>query len=57
MAVILKTGNEKYIGLSTDSKPTGVKAGSTFIETNTLTIFLYSGSAWIDVTTISKISI
>lgn len=35
-------------GLSSDSKPTtGVGAGSTFLETDTSVLYLYSGSSWV----------
>jgi hypothetical protein len=38
----------KYVGLSTDTKPTeGVGVGTEFYETNTGKTFIYSGSAWI----------
>ena len=38
----------KYIGLSTDTKPTvGILPGTKFYETDTGKIFIYSGSAWV----------
>lgn len=37
----------KYIGLSTDTKPTsGVTLGSEFYERDTEKIFVYTGTAW-----------
>lgn len=37
----------KYVGLSTDTKPTeGVDPGTEFYETNTGLTYIYSGSAW-----------
>ena len=41
-------GQIKYLGLSTDTKPTiGVRIGTEFYETDTGTTYIYSGSAWI----------
>ena len=38
----------KYIGLSTDTKPTTrVRVGYEFYETDTGDTYLYSGSAWV----------
>lgn len=39
-------GTQTYIGLSTDTKPTGPDEGSTFYETNTGRSWIYTGSAW-----------
>ena len=39
--------NNRFIGLSTDTKPTGVNAGATFFEVNTGFLFIYNGYAWV----------
>lgn len=39
--------NNRFIGLSTDTKPTGVNAGATFFEVNTGFMFIYNGYAWV----------
>lgn len=39
--------NNRFIGLSTDTKPTGVNAGATFFEANTGLMFIYNGYAWV----------
>lgn len=46
MAVVLSTRSQRFLGLSTDTKPSGVPAGSRFYETNTLLWYVYDGSAW-----------
>ena len=47
MTVVTITTTRSYIGLSSDTKPTtGVPAGSSFYETDTLATFLYDGTAW-----------
>lgn len=39
--------SQRYIGLSTDTKPTtGVSAGATFLEYDTGVLFSYTGSNW-----------
>jgi len=38
--------NLKYLGLSTDTKPTNVSAGSRFYETNTGLWFIFTGATW-----------
>ena len=44
---VVRTGViRRFIGLSGDTKPTGVPAGSTFVETDTRRSFVYDGSAW-----------
>ena len=48
MAVKLVTSIQKWIGLSTDTKPTPDKIGSTFFETNTGQEFIWNGSNWIE---------
>jgi hypothetical protein len=50
MAVVGPWDHEdRYIGLSTDTKPTkDVKVGCRFFETDTGSVFLYSGSAWVE---------
>ena len=39
--------NNRFIGLSTDTKPTGVNTGATFFEANTGFMFIYNGYAWV----------
>ena len=40
--------NNRFIGLSTDTKPTtDVAAGATFYEANTGFMFIYNGYAWV----------
>lgn len=43
---VIDQGNEIYIGLSTDTKPTTVPAGARFIETDTAMLWQYNGSSW-----------
>lgn len=38
---------KKYIGASTDTKPTTVSPGDKFYETDTGKTFIYSGSTWV----------
>jgi hypothetical protein len=48
MAVKLETTIRKYIGLSSDGKPTGVPVGSTFIEYDTKSLYkTYDGTNWV----------
>ena len=45
MAVILLGDSTKYVGLSTDTKPVGVMAGTIFYESNSqLTYICYDGT-------------
>lgn len=47
MSVSLIANISKYIGVSTDAKPTGVPVGSEFFETNTrLTYICHDGTNW-----------
>src|SRR3990167_7386280 len=46
MTVALITSIERFVGLSTDTKPTGPRAGSLFYETDTGAQYLYDGAAW-----------
>ncbi len=47
MTVVLSTNTARYIGLSTDAKPTGVDVGSTFWEYDTgKTYATYDGTNW-----------
>lgn len=39
--------NNRFIGLSTDTKPTTVNAGATFLEYNTGILFIFNGFAWV----------
>ena len=47
MTVALVGITKRYIGVSSDTKPTvGVPPASTFYETDTFQNFVYDGSAW-----------
>lgn len=47
MTVVLVTAAQRFTGLSSDTKPTaGVRPGATFYESDTLTTFIFDGSAW-----------
>jgi len=47
MAVKKEATIERYIGLSTDTKPTGVRISSTFLEYDTGTLYVtYDGTLW-----------
>ena len=39
--------NNRFIGLSTDTKPTVVNNGATFYECNTGFLFIFNGYAWV----------
>lgn len=39
--------NNRFIGLSTDTKPVTVSAGATLFESNTGFMFIYNGYAWV----------
>jgi len=39
--------NNRFIGKSTETKPTSINAGSTFFEDNTGWMFIYNGYAWV----------
>ena len=39
--------NNRFIGLSTDTKPTSINAGATFYEVNTGFMFIFNGYAWV----------
>lgn len=46
--VVSKQRVKKYIGLSTETKPTiDVPVGSEFYETDTGDLYVFSGSAWV----------
>lgn len=45
MTVALVSAPRRYIGLSSDTKPTPV-AGSSFQETDTGAAFVYDGGGW-----------
>jgi len=48
MAVLKETVIKQFIGLSTDSKPTGVDTGSEFVEYDTRRTFkTYDGTNWV----------
>ena len=48
MAVLLVSRPARYVGLSSDTKPTlaAVASGSTFYETDTGASFVHDGAAW-----------
>ena len=47
MTVILVTTIQRWIGLSTDTKPSSnIKVGSTFYETNTGKGWIWDGDIW-----------
>jgi len=51
MAATLLTTYNKYIGLSTDTKPTdNIKIGSRFLETDTDKKFIFNGTSWDEIT-------
>ena len=50
---VFKDGKTRWLGLSTDTKPTksdganpGPRTGDPFIETDTGKVYIYTGSAW-----------
>jgi hypothetical protein len=48
MTVTLIATNNRYLGLSTDTKPVGVTVGSEFYEYNTkLTYITHDGTNWV----------
>lgn len=48
MAVVSITVAKNFVGLSTDSKPTGVPAGSTFLEYDSHELHItYDGTNWV----------
>ena len=48
MAVVLITAVKNFVGLSTDSKPTSVPAGSTFFEYDSHELHItYDGTNWV----------
>ncbi len=46
MAVVLAVKGDRYVGLSSDTKPATAPAGSLFRETDTGAWFISDGSAW-----------
>ena len=46
MAVTLERTTKRFIGLSTDDKPTGAPPGSSFLENDTGRVFRYDGHEW-----------
>jgi hypothetical protein len=49
MTVFLETTIQRWVGLSTDTKPTSPPTGSTFYEANTGYSYKYNGYAWLPV--------
>lgn len=48
MAIVRYAG-DRYVGLSTDVKPTNVLDGAEFIETDTNNIYLKKSTGWVQV--------
>ena len=53
IAEVAKSGGEAntrdFLGLSSDTKPTeNVPVYSTFLETDTKVVYVYTGAAWVD---------
>ena len=48
MTVTLVTVIQRWIGLSTDTKPTPTHIGSTFYETNTGQNWIWDGTSWVE---------
>ena len=46
MTVALVSAPQRYVGLSTDTKPASAAAGSEFFETDSGRTYLSDGSAW-----------
>jgi len=44
--VLVRGAIKRFVGLSTDTKPTDCPPGSTFEETNTGYRFVFDGSNW-----------
>lgn len=44
---VAQTSSYRYTGLSSDTKPTDAITGSVFVETDTLTVWEYTGAAWV----------
>lgn len=49
--------NNRFIGLSTDTKPTTIDTGATFYEVNTGMMFIYNGYAWVPKTCLPESTI
>ena len=48
MAIFPVRSTGKFLGLSTDTKPTAdIQSGSTFLEVNTGYLWIYNGHAWV----------
>ena len=48
MTVVLVTTIQRWIGLSTDTKPTPDREGSTYYETNTGKGWIWDGDIWVE---------
>lgn len=46
MAVVLATSTQRYVGLSSDTKPATARAGALFYETDSGLTSIWDGSAW-----------
>lgn len=43
---LVKNGQEELVGLSTDTKPTKIADGSTFLELDTGNVFMALNGSW-----------
>ena len=46
MAVALITAMQRFVGVSSDTKPAAPPVGSTFYETDTQTEYVWDGLVW-----------
>lgn len=46
MQAITRATQQDWIGLSTETKPTGLPVGSSFFETDTRLLYLFDGTGW-----------
>lgn len=49
---VQKYAGDRYVGLSTDTKPTNVIDGASFFESDTLKIFLLVSGSWQEIKTV-----
>jgi hypothetical protein len=42
------TKNLKYMGLSSDTKPTDIPIGTVFYETDSTAHYIWTGTAWVE---------
>ncbi len=46
MVFAIGSMNNRFIGLSTDAKPSGLEPGATFLEYDTQNLFIFTGAVW-----------